>query len=640
MMKIQPKMIAEYLCNLQPFQIRTRILRNKEFVEQFGLTAQSIITVAGEVNINQSTLFAAARCTLTDRSEQVLIDTKMRKIRMEASQEGVVLKGLPVGEEKAEAWLNELKILSPHRDERIQAIEDLLAAFGPTAPDFSTIRDAAANRELTDEESACLLSERAKGVAALHEHMKRSLKAHQATLFNLIPDSITYFERFCGPNPGRANPEEYLRVHLPEYRKDLLRRDLTEGLNISLRGSLRDDLSPGGWVEDAPDDELWEALSKVDAKRDPFSLLGALDIALYRQHDERYVGLAEEIVAELLSDTLPRPDGIDTYDLLPLLADLALNRINTFEGGVLRPPFWKRMCAWMQASLLAELTCPYKFDFDSIQGWATAQEEISGVYAKFLDLHLEPMCHATEMSRSALRGEVIGRLIALQSRHEAAGHSIPKTINLEKAIHDLANSGFALKWALPGPLEGHLIPQKDERHIFPEEEVEDLKEKFETGPEGSQLSALAYLSQHSYLGDGLLRYARQKVAEIDFVQKEEGAREKNLQRLADAGLIAAANRDGKLARTIGIKLVAVAPKVRSVQEMFVLFCCLISTGAAFENNEEYENWLEEQLAEVARHLSRGKALKEFLNQMRELKKVIPLDHCIHSRAEALASAGN
>jgi hypothetical protein len=101
---------------------------------------------------------------------------------------------------------------------------------------------------------------------------------------------------------------------------------------------------PGVWIEHVNDDELWDALTGCDPWSNPFALLGALDIAIGRQHDERCRTFVEEAVRKLAQENFPQPDGIDVCELLSLWADLVLNHINNLEGGVLRPPCWKRMC--------------------------------------------------------------------------------------------------------------------------------------------------------------------------------------------------------------------------------------------------------------------------------------------------------
>ena len=179
--------------------------------------------------------------------------------------------------------------------------------------------------------------------------------------------------------------EEYFRTVLPQYRTNLIRRDLVRGFDICLQGALRDDLMPGAWTEHLTDDELWEALTACNPWRDPFVLLGALDMALGRQHNERYQHFAEEAVQRLVQEAFPRTDSIDIYELMPLFATLVLNRINTLEDGALRPPCWKRMCAWMQAGFLVRVTQRLRLTLESLREWAQRHQTPAGMYGRVPD---------------------------------------------------------------------------------------------------------------------------------------------------------------------------------------------------------------------------------------------------------------
>ena len=100
------------------------------------------------------------------------------------------------------------------------------------------------------------------------------------SLNDLVPSSLAYYELFCGPAPSDLDGEAYLNAVLPEHRRQLLGRDLAQGLAIGLLGNLHDALSPARWLDGVADDQLWEVLAACEPRRDPFSLLGALDIAL------------------------------------------------------------------------------------------------------------------------------------------------------------------------------------------------------------------------------------------------------------------------------------------------------------------------------------------------------------------------
>ena len=167
---------------------------------------------------------------------------------------------------------------------------------------------------------------------------------------DLVPQSLSYFERFVGPNPGtHKNQNSIFMIVLVPYRKALLNRDVRAGLDICCLGALRDDLPPGQWVTELDNDVVWDALSSCHATSNPFSLLGALDVALYRQEDERFREFAAAAVTTLLDERFGQPEGVDIYSLLQMLYEFVLNRLNLLENGATYPGYWKRMGAWMQA---------------------------------------------------------------------------------------------------------------------------------------------------------------------------------------------------------------------------------------------------------------------------------------------------
>ncbi len=557
---------------------------------------------------------------------------------MAADEDAVVLSCTEEGEVR-EFRLPELAILSSRPDKRMQVLGQLLDQLGPAAPDFSALRQAAEERELSDDEVGELLAERYDGVAALQARAAAAFEEKTPGLDELVPDALGYYERFCGPDPAAAGPDAYLTTVLPTYRQELLRRDLARGLDICLLGGLRDDLMPGAWTGHLSDGELWDTLSACDPSRDPVSLLGALDIALYRQHDGRYQDFAEDAVKKLVEETFPRPDGTDVYELLPIFAKLVLDRINGLEGGMPRAPHWKRMCAWMQAGLLGRMSLHLKVDVDHLRRWAGAQRAPATAYAVILDYRREPMYRASDMSRDAFHAEVIGRLATLRSRHEGAGREVPRSSDIDGAMSAMADRGLPLGWALPGPLEGHRRPAEANDRDLPAEVAEKLTQELAGDPGGPAWSKLVYFSQCFDLGQELLRRAREAVGQVTLDCGKPERRER-LAHLGEGCMVAAAQRDVELARAIGARVLSAAPAADSGDEAVATLRVLLLAGAAFENEEEWVEWLEQRLFELAARLPTGEPSQVFLRHMDELKKMLDLTLAIHARAEAMAAAAN
>ncbi len=631
------KLLAEHLCNLQPAPIRVRLLDDGAFCTSLGLSTHGLLTVGSLVHIDQGQLFKVARSLLATRAAQELSDVDGRSFRLCLGEDTVVLEDLPGREQPWAVEFPELMMLSPHRDERVDALGGLTHALGPTSPDFSALAAEAVGRDLRDEEVTALVIESCKGVAAVQAQIERALAKREAGVADLVPAVLSYYERFCGPDPGDALPEDYLGRLLPLYRKTLLGRDLIAGLDICFLGCLRDNLSPGAWIAHQQDDVVWPALAACETTQNPFCLLGALDVALLRQHDERFRCLAEACVSMLLQESLPRPDGIDTYEWLPLLAELVLNWLNTREGAAIRPPFWRRMAAWTHAGFLLRATSEYRFDLMSFQEWVQSQCTLAGDFAKALDLRREPMYSATVMSAGALRKEVLGRLVTLRRRHEADGRSFPKAGEIDAKLLNSRSDAMRGWWAFPGPLEGHQRPAEITGRALPAEAAVEFTQKLGFDPSGPLFSTLAYQSQWFDLKGPILDHARD-IAQSTQCPCSIEDRTVFLGKLTDGCLCAAAHRDTALANAIGKAALSGAHLVSSGEEVHTILRCLLLAAAAFEDEDSWAEWIEEQLFQLAARLPHGEPSEVLLVHLRELKSLLDLTLCIHGRAEALASA--
>jgi hypothetical protein len=122
--------------------------------------------------------------------------------------------------------------------------------------------------------------------------------------------------------------------------------------------------------------------------------------------------------------------------------------------------------------------------------------------------------------------------------------------------------------------------------------------------------------------------------------REETGSDDLTGRLVGARLIACAQRDEVLASVIAFAVVGMAHRVYSGSETIDILQALLSAGAAFQREDAWVEWLERQLAYMARRLPAGEPSKTPFIHLQVLKKVLKLTLGIHVRAEALASAAN
>lgn len=343
------------------------------------------------------------------------------------------------------------------------------------------------------------------------------------------------------------------------------------------------------------------------------------------EHERLADGSIESIIAMLVAGSRA---GLSTPQR---------NRINTLQGGALRPPYRKRMCAWMQARLIARMTRSLKLDVERFDQWVRSNESAAGTYAMILDFRREPMYRAAEMSLSGFREEILDRLVALRLRHEAVGRMMPRKGEMDRAVVALAERGSLL--GFPGPLEGHKRPALLGGRAMPEAQAEEIWKKFVSNLVEPAWPALAYVSQIFDFGEKFLGRLRELVGQVNITDKNQD-QEKRLGHLADICLLAAAHRDRKLADVFAAKALACTEGPCSEQKAVAILRAILVAGAAFENEKARAKWLEERLSDLAVRLPRGEASQVFLEHLWEIKKGIKVSLRILARAEALATAAN
>ena len=186
------------------------------------------------------------------------------------------------------------------------------------------------------------------------------------------------------PNPGLHDGETYYREVLIPYRQGILKNNLEAGLDICLLGALLDDLAPGQWLTKHHDDVVWDAIAACHVRDNPFSLLGALDIALYRQTDARFAEFAAEAVRSLANEKCGDRDDLDSCALFCVLVKFVANRINLLENGARYPGHWKRMCAWIQAGVVlrALSRSSVSIDSSSLEQWTHGNMTAAGHWTR------------------------------------------------------------------------------------------------------------------------------------------------------------------------------------------------------------------------------------------------------------------
>ena len=295
------------------------INKDAEFAEQCGYRSKPFFSIGTEIKLDCNDLYKAAEEVITSKREKLIVDKEGNKLKVGIDKESlnIVVKRSDSKNAPQQFLMPHLTLLSPDRKTRLPGLNLIIHDLGPAVLDFQQLLEDIRSRKPSYQELFMLLDEATNGVMAFQTKMIHKIQ-HRMPLgvSDIIPESTSYFDRFSGPNPGSQEPETYFQETLASYRREILSSNFETGLDICCLGALRDDLSPGQWVVDFDNDTIWDALPSCHAKSNPFSLLGALDIALYRQSDERFREFAAEAVIQLLDENFGQKDDRDIYRLL------------------------------------------------------------------------------------------------------------------------------------------------------------------------------------------------------------------------------------------------------------------------------------------------------------------------------------
>ncbi len=608
---------------------------------RWGFETRTVFGLEAGIKILDKELFAAARHVLSGKGERSIRSIMGDDILVDLDPGDltVVLVNPDTGPGNREK-IPDLSVFSPDSQTRVAALGSMLDRLGPTAPDFGRLLADLELGEPDDSELTDVFREAADGVAALQGSLLRKICPGQPLdVVDVVPEDLAYYEKFVGPQPESRDPDQYISRTLIPYRRALLDRDLSRGLDICCVGALREDLCPGQWTFHIDDNEMWDALNACDADKTPVSLLGALDVALYRQHDDRFRDYAARAIIKLCSDGFDPQQSTEFYKLFWIFTFLTFNRVSLIENGSKQPGFWRRMCAWMQAQFIVRALSreSVSVDLDKLEGWAMSNMALVGAYAELVSAREEPMLlFAERLPPSDLRCEVLGRLVGLRSRHASEGRSIPQSETIDQALERAQESGNWLKCFFPGPLEGHRRPTEPAS----EQLVGTLKESVPDGSLPASWHFMANLSHLHALGECELGVAREAVVRVGD-GSDEGEMRNTLLSLEAASMVAKTSRDTLLADAIADAVASIARRVSNENDIWLILVICLQAAAAFEEHDAWFDWLEERLARIASSLPGppNRSVPMFLEHLDAMETILPIGSWFHRRARSIASMG-
>ena len=624
-----------------PSSVRQRVLwKRPDLGRRWGFEERRWISFDRELGMSSEEFIAAARQAYSVGGGMPLPGEggSAASVCVEAGSQALLVRRTEGQEQQRVQRMPHFALLSRSAKARVAAARRAVEEVGATSGDFRQLIAEVESRPATDDEIDRVSYEVANGVASFQDRLYDKIAGEGGIgIDDLVPNNLTYFDRFVGPRHPDLDADDYVRSIVIPYRAELLKRDLKSALEVACMGFLRDDLAPGAWVSDIGNDELWEALERSGCPDGPIALLGALDIALYRQEDPRFVGFARDAIRKLADESFGRSDDFDIYSAFSEVTWLALNRIGTLESGAVQAGYWRRMGAWMQASLfVGHLTRSGSLpDVDQFQKFIEEHRTIGGWLTQCVDARREPLVLVGRTRPERLRSYVIERLLQVRWRHEGLGHCVPEVDGIDSSCWCASGDTEASGVGPLGPLDVHQAPTEP----LPREWSSALRSGLNPTSEGFPWSLLAALSRSHSLEEERLEACRAAAKMLGEADCSGGGDCAAPWDLVYASQVAAACHDSLLADAIADAFAELAAGMDESQHVRAMTGALVQCAAAHGDGSAWTEWLGERLARVAERLPPARSTMSviFRECLDDLGHVLPAAEWGQLRARAISA---
>lgn len=451
---LDPKtFFALHFLELMPPQIRQALLEDSDFRDEYGLTTDSVLSFGdSDVSVQQSGFYNAVRQVLSGVSENEVTDTKGQhwKLRNIGGEGELPRLSLSCCTNPLPTYLT---ALSPDKDTRLRSFDEDIANFNLPDRESDPWRKILSERALENEEVDAFHGEFDCTPVAKTIAVGKDIRTGRGSLSTLVPPSRKYYERLVGIYEGSAT----IRDYASGTGRDLLRQlsvwrpydGFLTSLFLSSHSSLTDEIG----VDQLSSEDLVRAFGFLEKYGDMISRLGAIEVGLRVLPSNPEI---EQVLIRLIEQI--RDDDVDGqtsgFKLLSALFCLVYGELSRIRLFAKEPPYYRRLAALSQASLVQRQLLSSSADIGYFIGWASENSGRFGMQS-LVDMRLEPRWGPKLVAPSQLKAEFVGRVMKSAEKWKRVEKDCPvyQLVFGDSAgtLHSLR--GYPHQW-FPGPLEG------------------------------------------------------------------------------------------------------------------------------------------------------------------------------------------
>jgi len=450
--------IARWALQLFPPSIRAELIAERKMAHRYGVSVDATIALGDAgVSFQRSVLFDSIRTRLaTVDAGRAICDLEGNEWEVVFEEHDARRVVLQRGAQRI--LLPHLQLLSTNVDTRLSVFA--LAAQHVNLPAEDVIRwqNALARGPLDDEDFGFLTADLAETPIAVMSSISQEVSRGRASVDALVPCSARYYERLAGICMDDMTLEAYRNEVLVGHVEKLVAWDTAEGLKWALLLASHVSISNLIGAASIPT-EIWETVLEWSAHSgDLVSRVAGLEIGLVKFGGDAPARDALTALVESVT-TSSGKDMKERCKLFSSLVVLVYGRIAEMRIFATKPPFWRKLIAVAQASLIERCIRTAPNELNGLHDWAN-QVGAFASHAQLLgDMRLEPRAipelFTSQQWEQEIYGRVYGAANCQQTSVTTAGWA-PKL--LDDVDGSLRRHVDPLRAFLPGPLEGNVNP--------------------------------------------------------------------------------------------------------------------------------------------------------------------------------------
>ncbi len=473
--KLRRAVLTNVIRECYPPSIQEDVFRRGVIPDAFGLEIDVGFSFGNSgVTTQRSALYSAVRQAFKKPDSEVFfLDDQGRKWFVDVTN--LIAGEYAVFNGQQRMALPPLWMLLPNKRKRKSAFSKQVEKYNLSNEDkqrLSKLLDG----PITDDQADVFLSVFNDTPSQSLNRVIDELRDGSGRLDSLVPQSKHYYCLLVGQYDDEVSLEKYVKDKIRPHFSSLHKWSKQNGFRFSLWCCSHASISLELNTRFLSQDQLVSVYKKLAENGDLVSQLGAIETGLL--HLKTFPALRQyivEMIKRIRADDPANKDGaFNMLASLITLVDGDFGRQKLFADA---PPFWRRLAAISQASMLEQAVNLAGIKKSSFSNWAWDNRSQVFYFQTIADLRKEPRWMPDYVSPHQLKSEFIGRLLNL-------GNGLSEQINdpdLLKLITDFSSKEVKASADFPGPfLSGPLEGAQEMGNILPKEISDIIDSSLET----------------------------------------------------------------------------------------------------------------------------------------------------------------